>query len=537
MYEETSLIPVMDHSICVVKSDKLVPDDLAESLKMAVKSLEKVEDCDKDWHPGSDGKVLDLVHPSLFPLLYGRSRIMQHQRIGLNECLNFCGRGFLVPKPVDSESQLEMTFDWRGMPVELVSPRFQWLPCDVAIDENGQATIESYINNLHPKDHAALYPIIEKFIQKSLPAWDLIHRWVKRYPVQRLTARKVGRRVPLPDAVPEEEAAERGEDNNSGSEAYQNQQADGDNLSQLSNEEAKDEKPMCHNPDEGEADEYENPNKNDIEDYDDDNDDDCYDSNSDYDDSDDDDDDSDEGDNDINEASPHFKLSPKHVKASGFFNRTPRIQVIVKLANIHLTPDKPSYDGGSWHIEGQLNEHICATALFYYDSSNITESRLAFRTPGNAENLSQRLKYQQSDNASIERVFAIRSSLDTLQDVGSVLTRPGRSLFFPNLCQHKVQPFKLEDPTKPGYRKILALFLVDPAIPIISTSNVPPQQKHWFKNEDQSEAVTTVIQNMNSIIGMDEAKKLREELMAERTVFQENIEDELKQVEWSFCEH
>ena len=28
-----------------------------------------------------------------------------------------------------------------------------------------------------------------------------------------------------------------------------------------------------------------------------------------------------------------------------------RLQVIVELANIHLTTEKPSYDGGSWHIE------------------------------------------------------------------------------------------------------------------------------------------------------------------------------------------
>jgi hypothetical protein len=27
-------------------------------------------------------------------------------------------------------------------------------------------------------------------------------------------------------------------------------------------------------------------------------------------------------------------------------------QVIVKLANIELTPDKPEYEGGSWHVEG-----------------------------------------------------------------------------------------------------------------------------------------------------------------------------------------
>jgi hypothetical protein len=30
------------------------------------------------------------------------------------------------------------------------------------------------------------------------------------------------------------------------------------------------------------------------------------------------------------------------------------LQVIVKLANIELTPEKPEYEGGSWHVEGQM---------------------------------------------------------------------------------------------------------------------------------------------------------------------------------------
>lgn len=30
------------------------------------------------------------------------------------------------------------------------------------------------------------------------------------------------------------------------------------------------------------------------------------------------------------------------------------LQIIVKLANIELTPEKSQYDGGSWHVEGQL---------------------------------------------------------------------------------------------------------------------------------------------------------------------------------------
>jgi hypothetical protein len=30
------------------------------------------------------------------------------------------------------------------------------------------------------------------------------------------------------------------------------------------------------------------------------------------------------------------------------------LHVIVKLAKIELTPEKPEYEGGSWHVEGQM---------------------------------------------------------------------------------------------------------------------------------------------------------------------------------------
>lgn len=30
------------------------------------------------------------------------------------------------------------------------------------------------------------------------------------------------------------------------------------------------------------------------------------------------------------------------------------LQIIVKLASIHLTPEKPDYEGGTWHVEGQM---------------------------------------------------------------------------------------------------------------------------------------------------------------------------------------
>ena len=34
--------------------------------------------------------------------------------------------------------------------------------------------------------------------------------------------------------------------------------------------------------------------------------------------------------------------------------RGTRVQVIIKLANIILTPEKPNYPGGEWHVEGEL---------------------------------------------------------------------------------------------------------------------------------------------------------------------------------------
>lgn len=43
------------------------------------------------------------------------------------------------------------------------------------------------------------------------------------------------------------------------------------------------------------------------------------------------------------------------------------LQVIFKLASVYQTPEKPTYSGSQWHVEGALNEHICATSLFYYD--------------------------------------------------------------------------------------------------------------------------------------------------------------------------
>jgi hypothetical protein len=54
------------------------------------------------------------------------------------------------------------------------------------------------------------------------------------------------------------------------------------------------------------------------------------------------------------------------------------LQIIVKLASIELTPGKSDFPVGGWHVEGQMNECICDTALYYLDSENITDTILSF---------------------------------------------------------------------------------------------------------------------------------------------------------------
>ena len=117
-----------------------------------------------------------------------------------------------------------------------------------------------------------------------------------------------------------------------------------------------------------------------------------------------------------------------------------------------------------------------------------------------------------------------------MQDIGDVITKTNRCVAFPNLYQHRVQPFRLEDPTKPGHRKILVFFLVDPTHRVFSTTDVGPQQREWvteaMRDADQNSGfaklpieILKMISNENDeAMTRSEAEKYREELMSERVV-------------------
>ena len=105
------------------------------------------------------------------------------------------------------------------------------------------------------------------------------------------------------------------------------------------------------------------------------------------------------------------------------------------------------------------------------------------------------------------------------------MTKQDRCIAFPNIYEHRVSSFQLADPTRPGHRKILVFFLVDPHIRVPSATDVGPQQEPWIRRAVEGTALwqrlPPELQEMVwaaiDPITRDQAERYREELMKERT--------------------
>lgn len=315
---------VMEASAAAYISDGLVSHETKMALRAGVAPLENVLDNLKNWHPGSDGKVLDIVHPSLYPLIYGKSKYLPLGTVPLQDCSAYPGRGDTVPTPTLSAHEVGY------------SAKHQWLPCEVLIGTGGEARITSYINNLYPDGNEALYAAIENVISKAIPLWKAtVRSTLYRYERPRLKVNGDGYDHEAVRLVEEEREKQWQERKDAEQEARACQTG--------GTEDAREVALVL------EADPRNDANGDDSDG----------------------DDDNDDYDNDDDDEHIEERFKSKYIKvpepgpyqprmrtaededASGFrktFSDT-NLQVIVKLANIHLTPDKPAYDGGSWHIE------------------------------------------------------------------------------------------------------------------------------------------------------------------------------------------
>ncbi|MET9497828.1 DUF4246 domain-containing protein [Streptomyces sp. NPDC006552] len=406
----------------VWQSDTLIDEELRSRLRDAVRVLEEVPDAAKDWHPGSGGQVLDLVHPSLFCLV--------------NEVSGAPERAF--HNPTDRHSAYEF------------STRFQWLPTDADVSDDGEVTFRSYVNNVHPERHRDLNAVLPELFARMRPLLENVLTDLRHPRPPRIKTDPYGWYDSHP-VHPTKSAF--GDDAEAYKEAVRAWSSDYDDWWQ-------NRRPVV--PD-----------------------------------------------------APDFSPPEPPADFARVDLRGSRLQVIVKLATIQLTPQRPAYAGGSWHVEGMLNERIVSTGIYYWDSENITESRLSFRTALDDP------EYEQNDDDGLREVYGLEDEDALNQTLGSAVTPAGRCLAFPNVLQHRVSPFRLTDPARPGHRKILAFFLVDPGRTIVSTSDVPPQQP-WADT---------------STMTLDEARRYREQLMQERKFFVDEHNEQLYEREFSLCEH
>jgi hypothetical protein len=95
-----------------------------------------------DYHPGTNGIVRDLVHPSLYPLI-------------------------IDPNTIDVMRRSR----WRR---QHERSRFQWLPTEIAIDANGSATFTSEINNLDSAKYPELKLALEQVFSSLVPGFEKV---------------------------------------------------------------------------------------------------------------------------------------------------------------------------------------------------------------------------------------------------------------------------------------------------------------------------------------------------------------------------
>ncbi|TFK95680.1 hypothetical protein BDV98DRAFT_577376 [Pterulicium gracile] len=441
----------------VWRSDYLIPSSLRQDLLVASALLQSFSP--PDWRAGSDGQVLDLVHPSLYPIIYDHTHAW-HPDDGQFKPLE-------APRPLPGSSNTHL------------SRHFCWLPSDFSIAPDGTAKLISpYINNIDAQAHPSLNRIITSLVQAAVPLWERVlaslitplslyrmktegksyvytnhcHGWVKSIACV------------WKDCVPPYP-----EDD------YDDEDTDKWYATQ--------------------TDKFRMP---DVEKR--------YDGRL--------------------EAAVQKSLETMEECGASLKGKT--VQVIVKMVNVVLTPEKPEYGGGTWHVEGMENEHIVSTFIYYYAEDNVSESTISFRAATN-----QPFFHDQEDNYCMRTLYGLDRDEICVQERGSVTTYQHRSIAFPNIYQHRVSPFTLHDRTKPGHRKIIALLLVDPTIYIPSTTQIPPQQTHLYERAIVKDSVL-LAQKLpvelrqkiagslgGGLMGREEAEEVKARFVGERAMDRE----------------
>ncbi|KAG2136506.1 uncharacterized protein EDB93DRAFT_781003 [Suillus bovinus] len=198
------------------------------------------------------------------------------------------------------------------------------------------------------------------------------------------------------------------------------------------------------------------------------------------------------------------------------------LQVIHDVYDICIKPGGPAFQGSPWRVEGMKNERIVACVLYNSSSENITPNSIEFRMAVKTPPAFPKKGYQDVTM----KTWGLQTRKPCHQYIGAVPIQEGLCIAYPNIYQYHITPFSLADPSKEGHQRIIGLYLVDPSIaPLASTQRVPPQQKTWTRLGLEKgtrgifavELVDKVLDEVDGVMDMDEAVKYRNSMVKERT--------------------
>ena len=206
------------------------------------------------------------------------------------------------------------------------------------------------------------------------------------------------------------------------------------------------------------------------------------------------------------------------------------LQIVLHVQEITLAPQRVSYEGEEWQVQGQRNERICATAIYVYSALNTTPAQISFRKRVHVEEALIAKDYIQEPPWAPE-IYGARHGDPAIQHMGDVNLREGRLITYPNIFQTRLMPFELIDESKPGHVKLLIVHLIDPQQRMMSTSMVPPQQRDWWAEEVRRknaklwrlprEVWDRIVESVEDYpVGIEEGETIRQEFMAERAEYQ-----------------
>ncbi|KAF9064498.1 hypothetical protein BDP27DRAFT_1333464 [Rhodocollybia butyracea] len=145
-----------DKGLGVFVSDDLVPLALHQELIRQLDALAAKEP--RDFHPGSFGKVQDLIHPSLYPYISGITGTSSDD---------------VKSPPTETDGKFYTSINTQ-LTEHGMGSLFVWIPSIFKVSPDGtNVLIDSYINGLGTREeHPGLFRVIERMFLLALPHFE-----------------------------------------------------------------------------------------------------------------------------------------------------------------------------------------------------------------------------------------------------------------------------------------------------------------------------------------------------------------------------